>query len=346
MTLYIPQNIDPFNTHLKNLIEAYRFNGVTVTVGYEAFLDEKFIPDVFHVHFLEGLLKYINYDIELLFRKLNLYKERGTKFLYTAHDLRPHGAVQNIDFPEVFERYLTYVDMIIHHGQNSIKLLTEAYPVLQGKRHIVCHHGDYLNDMKQFNTTKESARKILGLPPHKKIVLIFGQLQYKNTSFAEEVFEKVQAEIKESVLILAGVSPIFPYNKLNKIYYAFNNKILNLFRRKTLKIHKRFSQYETYLIFRAADVIFLPHKSGLTSGIIAMSATLARPFVYPNIGIFQEQAQNCAAIIYNSGDTVGAANGILDILSKEIESFDNSLWLADNNWRIHTENILKNLRGL
>ncbi len=344
MVLYIPQNIDPFNTHLKNLVEAYREKGVTVVVGYLAFEDEQFIPDVFHVHFLEGLLKHINYNVDLLFSKLDMYKQHGAKFIYTAHDSRPHGAVTAIDFPSVFQKYLTYVDLVVHHGKASVNIMNEVYPVLQDKRHIVCHHGDYLKDMKEFSETQSEARKKLGLPLHGKIIFVFGQLQYKNTSFAEEVYRKVREKDKNAVLLYAGVSPIFPFNKINKVYYAINNSIFNLFRRKILKIHKRFSQYETYLLFIAADVVFLPHKWGLTSGLIAMSATLGRPFVYPQIGVFGEQAEHCFAEKYTCNDSTEASAAIIKILASGIKSFSNEKWLQNNDWVRHVEKILENIQ--
>ncbi len=343
MILYIPQNIDPFNTHLKNLVEAYREAGVTVVVGYSSFEDEQFIPDVFHVHFLEGLLKHIDYNIDRLFAKFDLFKRNRVTFIYTAHDTKPHGAVTAIDFSSVFQRYLTYVDIIVHHGKASIDILKQAYPVLQNKRHIVCHHGDYLKDMSSFSETQSAARKKLGLPLHRKIVFVFGQLQYKNTSFAEEVFAKVYKKEKNAVLLFAGVSPIFPYNKLNKVYYAINNTIFNRFRRKILKIHKRFSQYETYLLFIAADVVFLPHKWGLTSGLIAMSATLCRPFVYPQIGVFEEQAEHCFAEKYTCNDPSEASESICKILSSKDKSFSNEQWLANNNWQLHVQKVLRAL---
>ncbi|MFZ4522771.1 MAG: hypothetical protein ACOYNC_13765 [Bacteroidales bacterium] len=343
MIVYIPQNIDPYNTHLKNLVEAYNSKGIEIIVGYDFFLGN-ILPDIIHFHFLEGILKHIKYNEIEFFNRLDAYKEKGVVFLLTMHDLRPHAKVKQFDYPTLFRKFLHYVNLFIHHGENSIEILKREFPVLSGKaRHIVCHHGDYLNDMRIFNQTQEEARIALKLPLKKKIILIFGQLQFKNTSFAEEVFGLLSNKYSDAILLMAGVKPIFRYNRINKIYYKINNTCFNFFRTNKVLIHNRFSQLETYQLFMASDMIFLPHKSGLTSGLIPMAATLGKPFVYPNIGVFEEQAEYCFAQKYESNNKNEAFNAIQDILSSGVQSFDNSKWLENNNWEKHVEHIFSNL---
>jgi len=110
-------------------------------------------------------------------------------------------------------------------------------------------------------------------------------------------------------------------------------------------IHKRFSQYETYLLFTASDVIFLPHNEGLTTGNIPMAATLGKPFVYPDIGVFAEQAEDCFAKKYECGNVNDAVNAIDSILSSGQSFFDNKVWLEKNSWSEHVSVILSNLPG-
>lgn len=340
MKIYIPQNIDPFNTHLKNLAEAYSFYGNEIITGFRDFISDNHVPDIVHFHFLEPLLKYLKYDRVLFFDRMDRLKQRGVRFIYTFHDARPHSEISAIDYPTLFRRFLDYVSLFIHHGRASVEIIKEKFPVLSSTNHIVCHHGDYLNDMKMFHESREEARKILRLPQSGKIILIFGQLQYKNPGFAQEVFARVRMIHPGSLLVMAGVFPVFPYNRLNKIYYRFNNTVLNRFRSATVRLHKRFSQYETYLLFTSADVIFLPHKAGLTTGLIPLAATLSRPFVYPGIGVFEEQAENCVAEKYVKGDIGSASDALNKILSSGTRDFDNSQWLKNNNWNDHVRQIL------
>ena len=343
MIIYIPQNIDPYNTHLKNLVEAYTSKGIEVIVGYKTFMSGSEVPDIIQFHFLEGILDYLKYDEKLFFEKLDTFKNKGVIFLYTVHDVRPHSKITKIDYPGFFANFLNYINLFIHHGESSIDILKKEFPVLSDKRHIVCHHGDYLNDMKNFHESQDSARFLLKLPLSKKIILVFGQLQYKNTSFAKEVLDQVRKKHRDAILLMAGVFPIFRYNRINKLYYKLNNTFINFFHFKKILIFNRFSQHETYLLFIASDVIFLPHKSGLTSGIIQMAATLGKPFVYPGIGVFEEQANNCVAEKYECGNKHEAYYAIDKILTSGIRSFDNSKWLVNNNWEKHVERILSNL---
>jgi hypothetical protein len=153
-------------------------------------------------------------------------------------------------------------------------------------------------------------------------------------------------EVKKNhdcMLIMAGVFPVFRYNRINRLYYFFNNKVLNRFRKDFLPVLGRFSQYDTYLLFTAADVIFLPHESGLTTGIIPLAATLGKPFVYPNIGVFREQSDFCEALGYKKGDLNEAAGSIHEVLKKDLSTFDNALWLENNNWDKHVNIIMGEL---
>jgi hypothetical protein len=345
MIVYIPQNIDPFNTHLKNLIEAYTSKGIEVIVGYKTFISESrnIIPDVIHFHFPQALLHFLKYNETLFFEKLDSLRNQGVSFLYTAHDIRPFPEITKIDYPAFFVRFLKYINLFIHHGESSIDIMKKEFPVLSDKKHIICHHGDYLNDMKNFHECHGSARTLLKLPINKKIILVFGQLQYKNTSFAKEVLDQVRKKHQYAILLMAGVFPLFKYNRLNLLYYRFNNIFLNMFRFRKILYSKRFSQFETYLLFIASDVVFLPHKTGLTSGIISLAATLGKPFVYPNIGVFREQAIYCYAEEYEKGNVLEASCAISKIITSGIRYFDNSKWLENNNWEKHVDRILSNL---
>lgn len=343
MIIYIPQNIDPYNTHLQNLTNAYTLKGIEIINGYDNFISGDIIPDVIHFHQIEGLLYTLKFNENLFFKILDFYKNNEVVFIYTAHNFHPHLKTNKHDYYSFFSKFIDYVDIIIHHGHSSIDTFKERYPVVSVKRNLVCSHGDYLNDMKDFHESQVSARKSLNLPLYNKVILVFGQLQYKNTSFAENVLLRIRKNYKDTILLMAGVNPIFMYNKLNNIYYKINNRIINKFRDKKILIHKRFSQLETYRLFVSSNIVFLPHKTGLTTGIIPMAATLGKPFVYPDIGVFKEQAEYCTAEKYQCEDIRSATTALDKILASGIQEFDNAKWLEKNNWDDHVEQILENL---
>jgi glycosyltransferase involved in cell wall biosynthesis len=340
MIIYIPKDIDVYNTHLKNLTKAYVDKGVEMIVGYETFIYGSILPDVIHFHMVDGLISFMKYDERLFFERLDYFKNRGAKLVYTAHDILTPWKFNEIDYPTFFSRFIDYIDVMIHHGQNSIEIHKNKFPSLQNKTHIVCPHGNYLSDMRNYNENKDTARLLLKLPKKKKIVLVFGQLQFKNTAFANKVFQILRKENKDYFFLMAGVYPLFRYNGLNIVLYKLNNRLLNKFRLRKKLVLGRVTNYETYLLFKASDVVLLPHKSGLTSGIIAMAATLGIPFVYPNIGVFEEQANYCFAEKYERENKNSACNSINKIINSGIQVFDNSKWLVFNNWENHVDKIL------
>ena len=343
MILYIAKNIERYNTYLKNLVETYKMEGVKVIVGYETFIYGNMIPDIIHFHWVEGLLKNMNSDQESFFRKLDFFRDHGVKFIYTVHNTMPHRESKTIDYFSFFPRFFQYINLFVHHGSLSIDICKERFS-LSDKEHIICHHGDYMQDVKDFTESKITAREILRLPKNKKIILVFGLLQFKNVDFAKTVFHKVKRNFKDSFLMLAGTNPQFKYGDINKLYEKINNSLLNKFRRRKRAIHKRFSQYETFLLFKSSDVIFLPHNSGLTTGIIPMAATIGKPFVYPDIGVFEEQAEYCRCKKYKQSNIDDAFNAIAKLLTDSFDSFDNTKWLFNNSWEKHVKLILNKIK--
>ncbi|MBN8547150.1 MAG: hypothetical protein J0L60_13545 [Ignavibacteria bacterium] len=341
MILYIPKNVDVYNTHLINLIKAYSKRNIRVIVGYDTFGYGTIIPDYIHFHMVEGLLRTLNYDLGLFFERMEYFKQNGSRFLYTAHDLYPHNKIENIDYKSFFIRFLDFIPLMIHHGDKSIQLHQQLYPNVNGKNHLVCHHGDYSADFTNFCEGKDDARKILEIPKNKKVILVFGQLQFKNVSFAKGVMKKLQKYSKDYFFIFAGVNPVTKYHGINELYYHLNNDYLNRIRINSMSIHKRFSNYEMFLLFKAADAIFLTHNNGLTSGIIPLSASLQKPFIYPNIGVFEEQALDTKSISYKCEDIQSAVDAIEDLLREDCSEFDNAKWLRQNSWDVHVGRILE-----
>ena len=344
MIIYIAKNIERYNTYLQNLIEAYKMQGIKVIVGYENFIYGNLIPDFIHFHWAESLLGNMNFDQEFFFRRLEFFKNHKTKFIYTAHNILPRKNLNKVDFFSFFSKFLQYIDLFVHHGSVSIDIYKEKFSLL-GKEHIVCHHGDYLRDMKDFKESQDTAREALHLPRNKKTILVFGILQFKNLDFVNAVFKKVNRNINDCMLVLAGIRPIFKYEDMNRIYSKINNNLLNKLRNKRRVINKRFSNYETFLLFKSSNIIFLPHNSGLTTGIIPMSATIGKPFVYPDIGNFEEEAKHCKCEKYEPSNVEEAYNAIAKLIEDPIATFDNTEWLANNSWEEHVKLILSKIHN-
>lgn len=335
--------MDVYNTHLKNLVDAYAEKNVEVILGYDSFVYSNIKPDVIHFHMPEGILNFINYNVELFFERMEYFSRNGVKMIYTVHDLLPLSQKANFDYYTFFNRFFSFITLFIHHGQRSIGIFKAKFIETAIKTHIVCNHGDYLKDMSLFSDDFDSARNALSIPISKKVFLVFGQLQHKNTDFVYKVFSLLRKTNKDVFLILAGVNPKYKYNGLNQFYYRVNNKIFNRFRKNSLVLNKRFSNHEMYILFKASNLVFLSHNYGMTSGLIPMSATLSKPFVYPKIGCFEDQAEFCLAESYKAKNTSEAIAAINKVLSKSNLNFDNSAWISNNSWEEHVNRILREL---
>ena len=98
----------------------------------------------------------------------------------------------------IFELVINYSDLLCHHCKKSEEILNEHYPDSIRKINIVVPHGDYFLDFRQ--VSKEKARKKLGIPMDKFVILNFGkQIDYKNTDFLETVFRKLPTRFEEAL---------------------------------------------------------------------------------------------------------------------------------------------------
>jgi len=237
MTIYLLA--DPLeNSYVISLIDEYKRIGHKVYCGSRNFLVSNLIPDILHIQWPEKM--YNNYPfstfpedekLKIIEEKLVWYKKNRTIIIQTIHNLQPHNP-KSISFEKnVYGLVIKYSDILIHHCQNSAELIKKNYSGIEKKLNVVNHHPDYLYDYVHIK--KEVARKKLGLPKEKFIILNFGsQQKYKGEDFIESVFKKLK--MKDKFLLTAG----------NYVYDGFSNivllKLRNKLRQKLIYPNKKY----------------------------------------------------------------------------------------------------------
>lgn len=330
-----------YNDYSYLVAQAYQQAGHEVFTGPYNFYYGNLVPDVLHIQWPESLYKW-DFDLSLvaeglvlLEQRLRWFKERGAIIVHTIHNLVPH----EIDDAElerrIFQRVIQAVDILVHHGRRSIDMLVKHYPGALEKHNIICPHGHYLHQYQAIE--QASVREYLHIPKDCTVILNFGwQRPYKGGDFIQRVFS--QLNYKKKFLLTAGQPLGNTQADCRQIEIACDTIDESA---KQLNLLRRINPDEIPYLFNAADLVFLGHRSGLNSGVLAMAASFAKPVVFPDIGNFEEQMRDWVYEKYacqNITDAVAALHRLIDKLGTPM---NNQAWLSEHGWDRHVEGILQ-----
>lgn len=350
------------NPYIKKLAEAYTAHGAQVYFGVENFFHGSLRPDLVHFHWPESLyksgykLKPVADSVTVLEKRIHEWKNHGTVVAYTLHNVTPHRGASEFD-RLMYDAFLRLADIVVHHGNASISTLKRPQGGSSTQVHVVCPHGPY--DTEPFDPI--AARRRYRLPESKFVLLNFGKQRLnKGARFVTPVFRRLRA--KEAHLFIIGerdrVKPgrsLFS-RALRRITERLD-PVRDIFVNAGSSFHTRYCRYvsdtEIPAVVHAADVVFLGHQSGLTSGIIALAASYGKPVVFPELGNFTEQLNGFdwweSYEPANLDSAVRAIRRMLDRLSgvkPGNTTFDNSEWKTLNSWDTHVSKILNECKTL
>ncbi len=156
----------------------YAANGCEVVFGVQNFWTSFVECDALHLHWPEflfpGGLKSPN---RVALRKLGECLDnwrRRVPIIATAHNLHPHR-IDDAAYREAYRLVYEAADMVVHHGQSSVQLVADQYPIVLRKS-LVIPHGHYA--FMDSGLSRDEARKELGLnKKYKTLILSVGRIR-------------------------------------------------------------------------------------------------------------------------------------------------------------------------
>lgn len=202
------KKINPYNALLYSNIKAIKNPSATCVVdeySHKKALFEKF--DIIHFHWPDG---YINqkHILKALQRSLVLsiilfiIKLRGSKVVWTVHNVLPHDAFHP-RYSTLFMRWFAQqCDGFIFMSEESKATFFSHYNCNDNIHYAIIPHGHYRSSYPA-PIPQENAKQLLGLPQAKKVLLFFGMIKpYKNIDLLIELFNR--AHLTDYVLVVAG----------------------------------------------------------------------------------------------------------------------------------------------
>ena len=263
--------------------------------------------DIVHLHwpdltFLSGPRRWRQVArLMLFFSFLRVARLRGTKLVWTVHNISSH---ENRSTPGIRAWYsrllLGNVDGILALTADGVNAARAAYPELESVPAFVTPHGHY-RDSYNFGESRADARSTLGaLLPESTDATVFlsiGQIRsYKNVPHLVDVFAR------RSVRVPAGPEPDSGPGEILAIAGNPADSVLrdaieaSAAQSDAVVLDLAFLADERLATWlRAADVVVLPYSRIQNSGSAVLALSADRPVVVPAIGAMTELRQQVGA---------------------------------------------------
>jgi len=329
--------------HIKNKplfgIAYNSYNETTKSIGDVVdFLKKKKI-DVLNIH-VGTIVRETAYVIISI---VSTAKKLGIKILYTFHDVEP------------FEKYAGGEDFLrtlyqladggTVGGEDEREKLIKKFG-FNADDLIIARHGIYsIFDFNKFD--RASARRHLGIPEDKKVILNFGILRdYKGFDDTISAMPKILSAHKNAFLHVSSGVRVWD-NSHDLIKLA---KRVGL-GKNTIKLNFDFvPSSEIEPIFKASDVVVLPYKQVSQSGILNIALFFKKPVILSNLFLEADMVDRKMGLIIKPGKPDLIAQAVDKLLSdtsfyKQCEK-NITAYLKKDIWKATAQNYNKIIKKI
>ena len=287
-----------FNPYQKLLVRHLRALGVEIAERStrKAFLGPalfRYKPDILHLQNILPLTRKKNgllvvLDLLLFLFQLIFLRAVGVKIVWTAHDLRSHEG-KNAGLERVATILIgRMAHAIIAHCEKARAELLKQPLIGREDKVLVVPHGHYIGYYDN-NISRARARMVLGLPEDSFTFLLLGWIgAYKGIVELIDAFGRMRSD--KAYLVVAGNSPDPKFTDMIQQKVAWQDQI---------KFIPGFiPENEIQVYMNACDVVVLPYRDILTSGVVLLAMSFSRPCVAVRRGCIDEVLNDSGAFLY------------------------------------------------
>jgi len=327
------------NPYVDVLVAGLGAAGCLVDMGTEKFWDAGlFDHDIVHIQWPETLFDWrVPSVVEMHFLKRRLREIHSrAQIVFTLHNEVSHHANEGNEavLKELYALIKSECDVMIHLGEASRRDCV-AQPELAGKRHVMIPIPIY-DELyaPHLGMDREEAKRRLGIPRGRKVVLAFGNFRYEGEK--RLVIDAFSGLEDRRVCLVApkwhktleySFSPIHPMLALRtvrKAMWAWRNGM-------KLGAKKIMSDEEVAQHFAAADVVFIQRLNELNSGNVPMGFLFGKVVVGPDCGNIEEWLQVTGNPVFDAASSAS----VCEALRRALELSDSGL--GETNYRFAME---------
>jgi glycosyltransferase involved in cell wall biosynthesis len=270
----------------------YHFDVCTLKSSWNWFvfcISKKF--DAVHLHYADGyffshscknpIVRQIARALQIL--ALRLLASRSGHSSLIMHEM-PHSPGMNRIFTLSRSLALANFDEFLFHTDSMMNDCLKLYPSLRKKSNMVIEHDRFMR--KRYVGDKTKARMDLGINENSIVFLCIGFIQHsKGFDDVVKAFSMIEYSEKMSLHIVGSrLNPL----EIERVYAENLAELCN----KTMgcQQHSKYisdEQFDCWLA--AADVVFLPYRGVVSSGVGARSGLYKTPIVVRSLPNLMDQ---------------------------------------------------------
>jgi beta-1,4-mannosyltransferase len=276
------------------------------------------LPLVVHLHWLNQVLAKAQTPVEAAAavgehtRLLDELKGRGARLVWTVHNVLPHET--RFEEQEVALRrdVLERADLVHVMSPRTPELLA-GWLALPPDRLYRCPHPGYQGVYPDWISRAE-ARRRLRIPDGALALLLTGALKpYKGLNDLLDALDEVNARRPGSVVLVAAGRPDAAPETTAFIFRAAAHPAVRLLPGPVVDA-------DVQVLMRGADVVALPYRRSLNSGVLALALTFGTPVLLPSTSGSAELVADGAGLVYDPGPDGALADAVEACLSWDLDA--------------------------
>ena len=314
-------NNNPYQSALMENLEALGYSTIEGGGGGTFFGTalRQWKPDVMHFHWLHpylvgaGTKGTLKRSLSLL-AQLNVLRARGTRIVWTAHNLKSHESANPRLERALTRLFIRRCDAVIAHCEAAKSEVVKAFGVRADKVWVV-PHGNYIGAYPNA-VSRETAREEFGFAPDELVFGFVGQIRpYKGVLELLEAFEQLQQTTEQPLRLLIAGQPLDEA--------AGETIRARIGDNAAIRFDAGFVPDERLQFYLGAcDVVTFPYRDILTSGAVLLAMSYGRACLAPRRGCIGETLDAKGGFLYDPE----ASDALVETMKLAIEKRDD---LAD-----------------
>ncbi|GLY28467.1 glycosyltransferase [Kineosporia sp. NBRC 101731] len=278
------------------------------------------VPLVVHLHWLNQVLAKCTDDRgadEAVGRHADLLdtlKDRGARLVWTVHNVLPHDTQFEAQEVRLREQVVERADLVHVMSSRTVAAVGDWF-LLPPEKVYQCDHPGYQGVYPDW-IGRTDARRRLRIPDGAVALLLTGAVKpYKGIVDLLEAVDRVsRVRPGEIVLIVAGKPDDAPQTREFLIAAAAHPAV----RLMPVQV----PDVDIQVLMRAADLVALPYRRSLNSGVLALALSFGRPVLMPSNSGSLPVVDGGAALVYPPDGVEALTEAVFSCLEADLGALD------------------------
>jgi beta-1,4-mannosyltransferase len=284
------------------------------------------VPLVVHLHWLNQVLakarddRAANEAVGRHAELLDTLKARGARLVWTVHNVLPHDTEFEAQEVRLREQVVERADLV-HVMSPGTPAAVEDWFALPHEKVYQCHHPGYQGVYPDWISRAE-ARRRLRIPDGAVALLLTGAVKpYKGIADLLEAVDRVSRVRPGRIVLIVAGKPDDASETKDFITAAAAHPAVRL-------LPVQVPDVDMQVLMRACDLVALPYRRSLNSGVLALALTFGRPALLPSNSGSLPVVEGGAALVYPPDGVTALTEAVFSCLEADLEALDRGALVA------------------